>query len=126
MTKQLLTALLIAGLSATVQAEQWLCKGKETANFEPYLEDSRISSVSFVVDIDREQESVKLKGDIKGGSINDPTYWGGSVVFGDGYIFRASTWSQTIRLNEDGKMMRTMLLAGSPTALVTFAKCKQI
>ena len=125
MTKQLLTALLIAGLSTTAQAEQWLCKGESANNAVFDLESPVIRPVDFVLTINRQEQSVKLRGDVRAGAINDPSYWGGSVVFGDGYIVRASSWSQAIRLEEDGRFVRTYINDRSSATLV-FAKCSQL
>ena len=125
MTKQLLTALLIAGLSVSAQAEQWLCKGKSANSAIFDLENPVVRPVDFVLTINRQEQSVKLRGDIKGGYINDPSYWGGSVVLGEGYIVRASSWSQNIRVEEDGDFVSTSI-NDLATADVVFAKCLQL
>ena len=125
MKGKLLTTLFIAGLSITAQAEQWLCKGESANNAVFDLENPFVKPVDFALIINRQEQSVKLRGDIRAGYINDPSYWGGSVVFGEGYIVRASSWSQNIRLNEDGIFVNTSMNDWA-TADVVFAKCSQL
>ena len=125
MTKQLLTALLVAGLSATVQAEQWLCKGEEAGSHINNLDSPKVKPVVYVLEINRSEKWVKTKGDFRINVWNDPSYYGHSVMFGDGYIVRAGGWSRSIELAEDGGMVLADILAGGIVKVV-FAKCDKL
>ena len=124
MTKQLLAALLIAGLSATAQAEQWLCKGEKARIDEYHIQSPFVRPVSFVFTIDRERQEVKARGDIRYGVMEGNDYWPEhAVTFDDDYIVEAGSFTQSIRLDEDGQIVLTRL--DFPVEVV-FAKCDKL
>lgn len=107
MTKRLITAALVAVLSATAQAEQWLCKGDRVTNYRSATFGTAVDPVTFILEIAYGSERIAIKGDIGPIGIDNSNFWGGSVVFGDGYIARASDWQNTIRLNDYGDLTWT-------------------
>ena len=124
MTKQLLTALLIAGLSATTQAEQWLCKGEKARIDEYNIQSPFVRPVSFVFTIDRARQLVEAKGDIRYGVMEGNDYWPEqAVTFDDDYIVEAGSFTQSIRLDEDGQIVLTRL---DFQVEVVFAKCDKL
>lgn len=125
MTRQLLTALLVAAVSATAQAEQWLCKGEQAASHVNSLDGPKVHSVVYVLEINRSEQWVKTKGDFRVNVWNDPSHYGHSVMFGEGYIVRAGGWSRSLELAEDGGMVLTDIVAGGIVKVV-FAKCKRL
>ena len=127
MTKQLLTALLITALSATAQAEQWLCKGEEIVTWGSEVRNPEIESVTFVLEIERTsgQESISMKGDIGALIVNNPDFYGGSVSFDEGYYVRASDYRNTVSLNKYGKLVWTQANL-QVLARVIFAMCDRL
>lgn len=124
MTKQLLTTLLIASLSATAQAEQWLCKGERLGVFKYNVQDPNVTPVSFVITIDRARQLVEAKGDIRYGVMEGNDYWPEhAVTFDDDFIVKAGSFRQSIRLAEDGQIVLTKL---DDIVEVVFAKCDKL
>ena len=124
-TKHLLMTLLIAGISATAQAEQWLCKGERAVNINVDLQSPSVNPVSFVLSIDRAKQLVEAKGDIRYGVMEGNGYWPEhAVTFDDDYIVQAGSFTQSIRLYEDGDIVLTKLDAS--IVEVVFAKCDKL
>ena len=109
MNKQLLTALLFAGLSATATAEPVVYYCNTTAYAQVKEEKvQNIRSYAFRLFIDRENKKIKIAGEVNTNEVEEGVYSGAVSINADSSSFMA--WDNSSLLNfENGRLLQTVL-----------------